>query len=65
MALQRGQYQKSWDGTSEIWLWQSLLSSCADQSVHTTAIERRAQMRSLTTSEESKEAILHWDAEEF
>ena len=65
MALKRGQYQKSRDGANEIRLWQSLLSSCADQSVHTTAIEQRAQIRSLTNSEESKEAFLHRNAEEF
>jgi hypothetical protein len=31
----------------------------------TTVIEQKAQIRSLTSSEESKEAILHRNAEEF
>ena len=67
MALKRGQYQKSWDGASEISSYGNLFcpATWADQSVHTTVMERRAQIRSLTSSEESKAAILHCNAEEF
>jgi hypothetical protein len=67
MALKRGQYQKSWDGASEISSYGNLFcpATWADQSVHTTAIEQRAQIRSLTNSEESKEGILQCNAEEL